>query len=127
MAEKKLRVLIADDHQPFRESLSAFLKEVPCITIVGEAENGIEACEMAIALCPDILVSDIKMPGRNGIEAARLLKSQMPEIKVILFSMVEGDEFFNGDLNVADRFIPKQRLFEELIGVIEEGLLTTDK
>ncbi len=59
MAEKKLRILIADDHQPFRESLSAFLRERPSITIVGEAKNGIEACETAIALCPDIVVSDI--------------------------------------------------------------------
>ena len=67
------------------------------------------------------------MPGRNGIETARLLKTRMPEIKVILFSMYEGDEFLDGDLNIADRFIPKQRLFEKLIGVIEEGLLTTDK
>ena len=120
MAEKKPRILIADDHAPFRKSLLAYLREIPSITVLGEAKDGIEACEMAIALSPDILVSDIKMPRQNGIETASVLKSKMPGIKIILFSMYENDEFVNGDLSSAGRFIPKQHLFERLVGVIEE-------
>ena len=120
MVDKEIRVLIADDHKPFRESLSAFLNEIPSITVVGEAKDGYEAQEMAIALNPNIVLSDIKMPRQTGIEAAQFIREHRPEIKIILFSMHENNEFMNANLKAADRFIPKQRLFEDIVGAIQE-------
>lgn len=118
MVEREISILIADDHQPFRESLWVFLNEIPSITVVGAAKDGLEARDMAIALDPDILLSDIMMPRQNGIEAARFVRAHRPHIKIILFSMYPDNEFLMANLEIADRFIPKQHLFDELLDVI---------
>jgi len=117
---KKLSVLVVDDHGYFRESLVAFLKEIPIVEVVGEAKDGVEGTETALAFSPDLVVMDIRMPRRNGIEASRIIKAKRPATKIILYSMYEPAVGETEGKETADRFIPKERLFEDLVEAIEE-------
>src|SRR5262245_66383356 len=71
----KLRVLIADDEPPARERLRSLLGEIPDVEVVGEAANGEETLRLAVDAAPDVVLLDVRMPGVDGIEAARQLNS----------------------------------------------------
>jgi PAS domain S-box-containing protein len=88
-AEDKLRirVLLADDHKIVREGLSSLLAEQPGIEVVGQAEDGLAALEMARLLHPDVVVMDVTMPRLDGVEATRRLKAEMLPVQVIGLSM----------------------------------------
>ncbi|MBS4188715.1 response regulator transcription factor [Bacillus sp. FJAT-49705] len=81
-----IRVLIADDHHVVRRGLVFFLKTQPDIEIVGEAQHGKEAVELAVSLKPDILLMDLEMPVMNGIEATRKIKILCPDIKIMMLT-----------------------------------------
>ena len=83
----QIRVLLADDHKIVREGLSSLLAEQPGIEVVGQAEDGLSAVEMARLLKPDIVVMDVSMPRMDGIEATRRLKAEMLPVRVIGLSM----------------------------------------
>lgn len=84
---ERVRVLIADDQQPTRQGLLAFLGFVSQIEIIGEAVNGQEAVLMTEKYCPDIVLMDMKMPVMDGLQATRLMKTRWPEIKVIALTI----------------------------------------
>jgi DNA-binding NarL/FixJ family response regulator len=86
-----LRVLIADDHALLRSGLASLLKAKD-IEVVGEANNGLEAIEKTRLLKPDIVLMDIKMPGCNGLEATRVIKSEMPQVKIVMVTAFDDDE-----------------------------------
>jgi two-component system response regulator NreC len=88
---KKIRVLVCDDHQLFREGVKAILNAQPTLEVVGEASDGKEGVDMAIKLDPDVVLMDISMPVLRGFEAARRLKRVRPHIKVLILT-VYGDE-----------------------------------
>jgi DNA-binding NarL/FixJ family response regulator len=92
MNPDSIRVLIVDDHAPFREGLRALLTSVPEMTVAGEAENGKDAICKAAELQPDVILMDIQMPGMNGIEATRLIYQSSPHIGVIVLTMFEDDD-----------------------------------
>ncbi|RLB29403.1 MAG: hypothetical protein DRH11_16055 [Deltaproteobacteria bacterium] len=117
---EKQKIIVVDDHDYSRQSLVAFLREVPGIDVLGEASDGIEAVKTAERLSPDVVVMDIRMPGQSGIEAARKIRQKVPSTKVILYSMYGGEFYTRQDLSIADRFIPKERLFEEILGALSE-------
>jgi PAS domain S-box-containing protein len=85
--DEGIRVLLVDDHRILREGLARLLKGEPDIEIVGEAEDGLEAVELADALIPDVVVMDINLPKMNGIEATRRLRRKNPSVKVVALSM----------------------------------------
>ena len=87
-----LRVLVADDSAPFRSGLAALLQSVDGLVLVGEATDGDEAITAALELQPDVVLMDINMPGRNGIEATRAIVSSAPHIAVLVLTMHEGDD-----------------------------------
>ena len=87
-----IHVLIADDHVLYREGVRKMLSVAPDIEIVGEAANGNEAVTQALALQPDIILMDLKMPGLNGIEATRRILYASPRIGVLVITMFETDE-----------------------------------
>jgi DNA-binding NarL/FixJ family response regulator len=87
-----LQLLIADDSQPFRTGLAALVASVDGMTVAGEATNGDEAIALALDLQPDVVLMDLNMPGRNGIEATRAIVSSAPHIAVLILTMHEDDE-----------------------------------
>jgi DNA-binding NarL/FixJ family response regulator len=82
-----IRVLLADDHNLLRAGIRALLVTMPGIEVVGEAANGLEALGLVEARLPEVVLTDIAMPGLNGLELAARVTHRFPEIKVIILSM----------------------------------------
>ncbi len=87
-----IRVLIADDHPFYREGVRTMLSVAPDIDVAGEAASGDEAVAQAATLQPDVILMDLKMPGLNGVEAARRILRTSPHIGVLVLTMFEADE-----------------------------------
>ncbi len=83
-------VLIADDHEVFRRGLRDVLSTH--FAVVAEARDGAEAVEKALLGKPDVVVMDIRMPGMNGIEAARQIKARLPHTRIVVVSVVDDDQ-----------------------------------
>jgi DNA-binding NarL/FixJ family response regulator len=90
---KRVSVGIADDHAFIREALRSVLSTEDSIHVVGEAENGRKAVEMAIAQNPDVILMDIGMPRLNGLEAARQIRQSAPGVRVILLTAFGNDQY----------------------------------
>jgi DNA-binding NarL/FixJ family response regulator len=90
--EATVRVLIADDHPLFREGMRGRLDRVADVVVVGEAASGDEAVELAGKLEPDVVLMNIKMPGKNGIEATREILRASPRVGVLMLTMFEDDD-----------------------------------
>jgi DNA-binding NarL/FixJ family response regulator len=86
-----VRVLVADDHPVFRTGLATILGDLEGIEVVGQAADGDEAVARAAELAPDVVVMDLHMPGRNGIEATRAVLAHRPETAVLVLTMLEDD------------------------------------
>jgi two-component system, NarL family, response regulator NreC len=91
---KPIRILIADDHTIVRSGVRLLLEAEPDIEVVGEALDGNQAVELAASLNPDVILMDIAMPGMDGLEATRLIKTRFPEIQVLVLTMHRSDEYF---------------------------------
>ncbi len=113
-------VLIADDHQLFREGLVNLISSAPDVEVVGEAKDGREATEKAKKIKPDVVLIDIGMPEMNGIEATRIIKKDNPKIKVIAVSMHSDRQFVKGALEAgADGYLLKNCTYRQLIDAIQ--------
>ena len=84
-----IRVFVADDNRLLREGLVSMLGEQAGIAVIGAAPSGDEAVEQIKALCPDVALVDIGMPGRDGIEVTQVLRQDAPEVKVIILGMID--------------------------------------
>lgn len=91
----KIRILIADDHTIVRQGLSRLLEEQPDLKVVGEATDGQKTVEQALALKPDVIIMDIAMPRMNGIEAAKRIRKQLPEAKILILSMYSHEHYIH--------------------------------
>jgi len=115
-----IKILIADDHQLFREGLINLLSDSPEIEIVANAENGKEAYDQAIIHNPDVIIMDIGMPVLSGIEATLLIKKQNPDIKIIALSMHSDKHYIKGMLEAgASGYLFKNCTYHQLINAIE--------
>src|SRR5438132_10674996 len=90
-ADQSLRVLIVDDHALFRRGLQMVLKQEPDIDVVGEAEDGHEAVEKAQELMPDVILMDVRMPRRSGIEATQQVKDLLPHVKILMLTISDEE------------------------------------
>ena len=88
---KALRILIADDHAVVRAGLRELFSNRPLLQVVGEAANGVEAISHATALQPDVILMDVAMPQKNGVEATREIHGKLPHIQIVGLSTY-GDE-----------------------------------
>lgn len=88
-----IRILIVDDQSIVREGLSSLLQTYPDLEIVGEAENGKVAVERSLVLKPDVVLLDIRMPIMDGIAAIRTIREQAPEIKILVLTTFDDDEY----------------------------------
>lgn len=88
-----IRVLVADDHAILRDGIRSLLERQPDILVVGEASNGHEAVNQALALAPDVVLMDLAMPVMDGLEATRQLRKLLPEIKVLILTQHDNREY----------------------------------
>ncbi len=90
--KKNISLVIADDHEIFRDGLALMLNKQENMTLVGQAGNGRELVQLVADKQPDIVLTDIKMPYLDGIAACRLLLQQNPDLKIIALSMFEEED-----------------------------------
>jgi len=115
----KISILLADDHTILRESLRTRLEREPDLVVVGEAEDGRAAVALACQLQPNVVVMDIAMPLLNGLEATRQLKRQCPNVRVLILSQHDNEEYIRQALEAgAMGYILKDAAAGELIGAI---------
>ena len=116
----KIKLLIADDHQLFREGLINLLSDSSEIEIIAHAEDGKDAVEKTIINKPDIVIMDIGMPKLNGVEATAQLKEKMPNTKVIALSMHSEKHYVKGMLEAgAKGYLFKNCTYSQLINAIK--------
>jgi len=117
--QRRLRLLIADDHEIVREGLISLLSDDHDIQVVGEAANGREAVDLADQLRPDVVIMDVAMPLIDGDEATRQIKQHMPDTRVIALSMYEEHENVEKMLAAgAEAYILKTASSDELLAAI---------
>ena len=91
----KAEVLIADDHAIIRDGLRKILADTYDLEVVGEAANGSAVMEQVRARAWDLLVLDISMPGRNGLELIKLVKAERPKLPILIFSMHPEEQYLS--------------------------------
>jgi DNA-binding NarL/FixJ family response regulator len=115
-----IEVVLADDHEIFRDGLSALLKKDPAVRLVGEACNGAELIEVVQKVKPQVVLTDIKMPILNGIEATRRLLQEMPGLGIIALSMFEEEKMILEMLDAGARgYLLKNADKKEIFDAIE--------
>ncbi|MEJ2697124.1 MAG: response regulator transcription factor [Candidatus Sulfobium sp.] len=118
-----INVFLADDHKFIRDGLRTLLEKHPAIKVVGEAEDGRSTVRMVGDLKPDIVILDVAMPDLNGIEAARQIIADHPDIKIIALSMHSDRRFVAEMLKAgASAYLSKDYVFDELESVIRTVL-----
>ncbi len=88
-----IKVLICDDQALIRDGLEMLLRLERDIEVIGLAQDGAEAVELALRTRPDLILMDLKMPGMNGIEATRQIRARCPEVKVLVLTTYDDDEW----------------------------------
>ncbi len=86
------RILIADDHALFRRGLAALLNDQPDLEVVAQAQDGLEAVQLARDLDVDLIVMDVNMPISDGLEATQMIRKLMPEVKIMMLTVNDKDE-----------------------------------
>ncbi|MDI6892148.1 MAG: response regulator transcription factor [Actinomycetota bacterium] len=118
---EKMHVLIVDDHDAVRQALGMLLNLEKDIRVVGDAKDGEEAVERAEKLSPDVIVMDLALPRMDGLEAARIIKTNDPKVKIIVLSV--HDEGANAKRAIeagVERWISKNLSPDKLIEAIRE-------
>jgi DNA-binding NarL/FixJ family response regulator len=116
MSGEAVRVLIADDHPMFRDGIRLVFSVEPAIELVGEAADGLEVVDLAADLQPDVVVMDLHLPGRNGIDATREVVTTSPHIGVLVLTMFDDDESVFRAMRAGARgFLLKGAGHEELV------------
>jgi DNA-binding NarL/FixJ family response regulator len=116
---KRVRILLADDHLIVRQGLCCLLQLETDFEVVGEAENGLQAIELARQCHPEVVIMDIDMPIMNGIEATSILAKEMPQVKIVALSMhIEKDAALRICDAGATAYLTKGCPTEELVTTI---------
>ncbi|HEV2659226.1 MAG TPA: response regulator transcription factor [Ktedonobacteraceae bacterium] len=114
-----IRILIADDHAPFREGLRALLRSEADMEMAGEAATGEEAIRLAAPLQPDVILMDLHMPGVNGIAATQAILATSPHISILVLTMFEDDDSVFAALQAGARgYLLKGALKAEIVRAI---------
>ncbi len=118
---KKIRVLLADDQRLMRDGLRTLLELEDDLEVVGEAENGRAALDLAASLRPDVVLMDVRMPEMDGVEATRQLAASLPECRVIILTTFDDESIiFEGLRAGALGYLLKDVSGEELAAAIRE-------
>lgn len=115
-----IKILLADDHRLLIDGLRPLLEKRPNIVVAGVAKDGLEAVDLAVQHKPDIILLDISMPRLNGIDAARKILRDSPDIKIIMLSMHADRRYIQESIRVgACGYILKESAVKEVIEAIE--------
>ena len=114
-----VKVLIVDDHAVVRDGLITMLGREKDFTVVGEAQNGLEAVEKAQELEPDVILMDLRMPELDGVEAMHRIRSQNPEVRFIVLTTYDTDEYIFDAIEAgAKGYLLKDASREELFRAV---------
>ena len=120
-----VRVLVVDDQELFRRGLIMLLSGDTDIEVVGEASDGITATELAVKTAPDVILLDVRMPRRTGVEACRAIKEAVPATKIIMLTVSDEEaDLYESVKNGAAGYLLKDSSIEEVaqaIRVVNEG------
>ena len=117
----KIRVLIVDDHPIFRKGLKAELTHQPGVEVVGEADNSEKAISLTKELSPDVIILDVNLPGKNGIEIAEEIRAFTKDVNIIFLTMYNEEELFNAAFDVgASAYLLKENAVDEVISAVTE-------
>ncbi len=118
---RRIRVLLADDHAILRSGLKMLLEANPEIDVIAEANDGVEAIRIARELNPDLVIMDVTMPRVDGLAATTEIRRLLPQTKVLILSMNEGDEWlFKAIRAGGSGYVYKRAAEDELMGAIRE-------
>lgn len=116
-----ISILVVDDHALIRKGLKQLLDDTEDIRVTGEAETGLQALQMAHDNRYDLILLDIALPDKNGIDVLKQLKQEQPDIKVIVLSMYPEDQYGVRSLKAgASGYLNKQSAPDQLIGAIQQ-------
>jgi DNA-binding NarL/FixJ family response regulator len=120
-----ITILLADDHDVVKRGMKMLLEDEEGIQVIGEASDGLDAIEKVKLLMPNVVILDLTMPKMNGIEAAKIISDEYPEVKILIFSMHHNKEYIVKSVeNGANGYLLKDTSKEELlraIKVVSEG------
>jgi DNA-binding NarL/FixJ family response regulator len=115
-----LRILIADDHELARRGIRALLESHPGWEVCGEAKDGRETVDLAASMKPDIVLLDIGMPNLNGLEAARQILANSPEVAILILTMHDSDNVVREVLRAGARgYLLKSDAGRDLVAAVE--------
>lgn len=116
---EKIQVILADDHQMFRDGIKAVLSDETDIQIIREVSSGEELIKSLNSCMPHVIVTDISMPDKSGIDATRIITSKFPCAKVLILSMHTNEEFIMNAIKAgASGYLPKDAGRDELLKAI---------
>jgi DNA-binding NarL/FixJ family response regulator len=122
-SDSRIRVLVVDDHEPFRRFVRATLNLRPEVQVISEASDGLEAVQKAAELQPGLIVLDIGLPGLNGIEAARRIRKLSPNSTILFLSQESSPEIVQEALCLgALGFVIKAHAGSQLLAAVEAVL-----
>jgi NarL family two-component system response regulator LiaR len=121
--ERPTRILIVDDFSAFREGARSLLEESPGIEVVGEAEDGLAATQLAETLRPDIVLMDVHISRVDGVTATRLIKALLPRTAIIGLSAIPTPDVAAAMRQAGAReLIPKGQIYSQLLPAIQEAI-----
>ncbi|WP_224275447.1 MULTISPECIES: response regulator [Nocardioides] len=120
-----VRVLVVDDQELFRRGLIMLLSGDSDIEVVGEAADGVTATDLAVTTAPDVILLDVRMPRRTGVEACRAIKEAVPSAKIIMLTVSDEEaDLYESVKNGASGYLLKDSSIEEVaqaVRVVNEG------
>ncbi len=121
MAGADTCVFLCDDHELVRQGLRTVLEAAGGLRVIGEAGDAEEALKSAVATRPDVVIMDVRLPGRSGIEACREIRSALPDTKVLMLTAYADDEaLFSSIMAGAAGFVLKQVRGADLVGAVRQ-------
>lgn len=127
LQDRRLRILLADDQPVIRKKVRAVLESYPRFDVCGEATDGGEAIEEALRLKPDVVVLDVSMPVLSGFDAARVIKTKLPESAIVILSSNADKHFVEEAKKAGARaYVAKTQIGEALIRAIGEAVESGD-
>jgi len=126
-----MRILVADDHGIVRSGIRLLLERQADFEVVAEADDGARAVELALSTRPDLCVLDVGMPRMTGLQAAREIRGQLPQVRVLMLSMHDDERYLFEALKAgASGYVLKREADSDLVGAIRalergEAFLTT--